>query len=237
MCAKLEMPAMALLDRDGVYGAPRFHLAAKKISLRAHIGAEVTSADGWRYPLLVESRAGYQNFCRLITHMKLRARKGEGSRLCRGSCGKIRWPYLSYGRRRRTAGACARPWRNRRAEWNASSNSATFLAATMSMSNCSGISAARKKRAIRPRWRLRANCVCPCSPPMASATRRLRQREVLDVFTCIRHHRTLATAGRLLRAQFRAPFEISRGNVAAVCRSSRSHCQHAKSFLRACNSR
>ena len=79
VCAELEIPAMALLDRDGVYGAPRFHLAAKKISLRAHIGAEVTSADGWRYPLLVESRAGYQNLCRLITHMKLRARKGEGS--------------------------------------------------------------------------------------------------------------------------------------------------------------
>ena len=36
------MPAMALLDTDGVYGAPRFHLAAKKSSIKAHIGAEVT---------------------------------------------------------------------------------------------------------------------------------------------------------------------------------------------------
>jgi len=42
MCAELGMPAMALLDRDGVYGAPRFHLAAKKLGLRAHIGAEIT---------------------------------------------------------------------------------------------------------------------------------------------------------------------------------------------------
>ncbi len=58
MCAERDMPAMALLDRDGVYGSPRFHLAAKNISIRAHIGAEVTSAAGWRYPLLVESRAG-----------------------------------------------------------------------------------------------------------------------------------------------------------------------------------
>ena len=39
--AQLGMPAMALLDSDGVYGAPRFHLAAKKIGLKAHIGAEV----------------------------------------------------------------------------------------------------------------------------------------------------------------------------------------------------
>ena len=37
-----EMPAMALLDRDGVYGSPRFHLAAKKNGIKAHIGAEIT---------------------------------------------------------------------------------------------------------------------------------------------------------------------------------------------------
>src|SRR6201997_1713551 len=43
-CAHLGMPAMALLDTDGVYGAPRFHLAANKIDLKAHIGAEVTGA-------------------------------------------------------------------------------------------------------------------------------------------------------------------------------------------------
>ena len=42
VCAQLKMPAMALLDTDGVYGAPRFHLAAKKLRIKAHIGAEVT---------------------------------------------------------------------------------------------------------------------------------------------------------------------------------------------------
>src|SRR5712671_2334435 len=78
VCAEHGMAAMALLDRDGVYGAPRFYLAAKKMPIRAHIGAEVTSAAGWRYPLLVTSRQGYQNLCRLITKMKLRAPKGKG---------------------------------------------------------------------------------------------------------------------------------------------------------------
>src|SRR5713226_10535683 len=77
-CSAHGMPAMAVLDRDGVYGGPRFYLAATKIHVKAHIGAEVTSAFGWRYPLLVKSREGYQNLCRLITRMKLRARKGEG---------------------------------------------------------------------------------------------------------------------------------------------------------------
>src|SRR5580693_3721561 len=79
LCAELGMGAIAVLDRDGVYGAPRFYLAAKKIPIRAHIGAEVTSENGWRYPLLVSSRAGYQNLCRLITRMKLRAAKGAGA--------------------------------------------------------------------------------------------------------------------------------------------------------------
>ena len=42
-CHSYQMPAMALLDRDGVYGAARFHLAMKKLGLQAHIGAEITS--------------------------------------------------------------------------------------------------------------------------------------------------------------------------------------------------
>jgi error-prone DNA polymerase len=77
--AGLKLPAIAMLDRDNISGAPRFHMAAKKAGIRAHIGAEVTSTDGHRYPLLAESRAGYQNLCRLITRMKLRAKKGEGA--------------------------------------------------------------------------------------------------------------------------------------------------------------
>jgi error-prone DNA polymerase len=74
-CANLGMPAMALLDRDGLYGSPRFHLAAQKLGINAHIGAEISvgsTLPASRLPLLVTSRAGYQNLCRLITKMKLR---------------------------------------------------------------------------------------------------------------------------------------------------------------------
>ena len=95
--AALGYAALALVDRDGFYGAPRFHLAAKKAGLRAIVGAEITirgqvpEAEGgresascwpqalWRVPVLVESPEGYKNLCRLITQMKLRAPKGEGS--------------------------------------------------------------------------------------------------------------------------------------------------------------
>src|ERR1700722_4303504 len=44
-CARLNQPAMALLDTDGVYGAPRFHQAAQKAKIKAHIGAEVTCSS------------------------------------------------------------------------------------------------------------------------------------------------------------------------------------------------
>src|SRR5262245_21310173 len=80
---ELKMPAMALLDRDGVYGAPRFHLAAKKNGIKAHIGAEITvqcprsrvQSSFFSIPVLVSTRTGYQNLCRLITLMKLRVPK------------------------------------------------------------------------------------------------------------------------------------------------------------------
>jgi error-prone DNA polymerase len=78
-CADYGMAGMALLDRDGVYGAPRFHLATNKREIPAYVGAEVSSISGFRYPLLVRTRKGYQNLCRLITRMKLRAKKGEGA--------------------------------------------------------------------------------------------------------------------------------------------------------------
>src|SRR5258706_1063624 len=79
-CAQQGMLAMALLDRNGLYGAARFHVAAKKIGIRAHIGAEVWVAEtptpnAPYFPLLARSRTGYQNLCRLITKTKLRAEK------------------------------------------------------------------------------------------------------------------------------------------------------------------
>src|SRR5437867_12425493 len=57
--AEIEMPALVLLDRDGVYGAARFHLAARKAGIQAHLGSEITTVEGSRLPLLVENQSGY----------------------------------------------------------------------------------------------------------------------------------------------------------------------------------
>jgi error-prone DNA polymerase len=81
--AGLGYSALALLDRDGVYGAPRFHLAARRAGIKAIIGAELTVSLGplnvFRLPVLIESREGYRNLCRLVSQMKMRAPKGEGA--------------------------------------------------------------------------------------------------------------------------------------------------------------
>jgi error-prone DNA polymerase len=84
-CAHFDQPAMAVADAHGVYGAPRFHMAAKKLKLRALIGAEVNAAEPYRFTLLAENRTGYQNLCRLITRSKLRE----------GKPGKPEYPFAT----------------------------------------------------------------------------------------------------------------------------------------------
>ncbi|MGA8110049.1 MAG: PHP domain-containing protein, partial [Acidobacteriaceae bacterium] len=101
---ELELPAVALLDRNGVYGSARMHTSAERNGIRAHVGAEVSTST-WGseppscsgaspapkarsaapqmpspLPLLCTSRIGYQNLCQLITQFKMReTAKAEGA--------------------------------------------------------------------------------------------------------------------------------------------------------------
>src|SRR5437870_10995843 len=77
VATELEMPAMALLDRDGVYGAQRFSVAAREQNVRPIIGSELSMEDGSILPVLVENRAGYKNLCELLTQAHLRSEKGK----------------------------------------------------------------------------------------------------------------------------------------------------------------
>ncbi len=95
---ELGMRAMCLADRNGLYGAARFHTAAKRFGLKAHIGAEIAissfgsrlTPSSWlphqvpdeppRIVLLCASQTGYQNLCQLITRFKMReSTKSEGA--------------------------------------------------------------------------------------------------------------------------------------------------------------
>jgi error-prone DNA polymerase len=249
-CARLKMPAAALLDTDGVYGAPRFHLAAKKLGIKAHIGTEISCSSfapvilsgagasrseapaeskdpytrqfvqgieiprfarndkafrdnkprdnkPFRLPLLVSSRAGYQNLCRMITEMKLRAKKGEGA---------VREEELeehAHGLICLTGGADGP------------------LAAALQQG---GIEEARRQieqligifgrgnvyielqrhfhREEETRNRAAVAIARSLNLPLLATNgicyAAAKDRELCDAFTAIRHHRTLSTAGRLL---------------------------------------
>ncbi|MEM6821101.1 MAG: error-prone DNA polymerase [Verrucomicrobiota bacterium] len=75
--AELGLPALALCDRDGVYGSARLHYAGKEHGVRGIVGTELTLTNGTVLPVLVKTRTGYQNLCRLLTRAKLRAAKNE----------------------------------------------------------------------------------------------------------------------------------------------------------------
>src|SRR5437870_3815614 len=77
VAAELQMPAMALLDCNGVYGVQRFSVAAREHGVRAIIGAELSMEDGSILPVLVENRTGYTNLCELLTQAHLRSEKGK----------------------------------------------------------------------------------------------------------------------------------------------------------------
>jgi error-prone DNA polymerase len=77
VAAELEMPTIALLDRNGVYGAQRFSVAARERKVQSIIGCELAMEDGSILPVLVENRSGYKNLCELLTQAHLRSEKGK----------------------------------------------------------------------------------------------------------------------------------------------------------------
>jgi error-prone DNA polymerase len=189
VCAAFESPAMALLDRDGVYGSPRFHLAAKKAGVRAHVGAEVTSTDGSIYPLLVANRTGYQNLCRLITRLKLRAKKGEGAATPNEIAEHARGLICLTGGE---DGPLAKPDKAR-AQYLLDIFGSGNVYAELQRHMDRGEEARNQALAEIARSLkiplLATNGVCHATP---------EDREILDVLTCVRHKVTVETAGRLL---------------------------------------
>jgi error-prone DNA polymerase len=234
-CVELNMPAMALLDNDGVYGAARFHLAAKKIGIKAHIGAEL-SVSGVRsqvsgsesqaqrrstrfqisnskyqiqkrvisIPLLVRNRSGYQNLCRMITLMKLRVPKHAQP----GECAVTPDELAEHAEgliclTGDNDGPIANGFHHRDTESHRDAQrSAEWLIDIFGKENVyaelqrhfNREEEARNHAVIQIARRL--NLPLLATNGVCYATR--AQRQVADVFTCIRNHVRLETAGRLL---------------------------------------
>jgi len=225
---ELEMPAMALLDRNGVYGSARFHTSAKRNGVQAHIGAEIAvsgfpsrltppswlphqhPAEPSRLPLLCESRTGYQNLCQLITHFKMReSTKCEGAAtdqdlqqyasglicLTGGDEGPLAAALAIGGEEagRKTVEKLVRIFgpknvyielqrhHEREAEW-------------------------RNQAAVRIANSLNLPVLATNGVRYATAY----DREILDLFTAVRHHTDLDHAGRLLSINSQRHLRIAR---------------------------
>ncbi len=242
---ELEMPAMALLDRDGVYGSPRFYMAGKKNGIKAHIGAEITvvqspkckvqspksmvqsqKQDGaadiglwtldfeqkhsmtpqetFSVPVLVRNRTGYQNLCRMITLMKMRVPKHAKQ----GECAVTTDELAEYAEglvclTGADDGPLAKAFHHRdtenteeaqrRAEWLVEVFGKGNVYAELQR-HFNRDEEARNQAVMEVAKRLDL----PLLATNGVSHARTIQREVTDVFTCIRNHVRLETAGRLL---------------------------------------
>jgi error-prone DNA polymerase len=94
--AELGMPAVALTDRDGVYGSPRFAAACTHAGVRPIFGATVT-IRGVRgdtsVVLLAKDAIGYGSLCRLLTTAHMTGERGDPAtttgQVCEAATGLI----------------------------------------------------------------------------------------------------------------------------------------------------
>ncbi len=221
--AELGYAALALADRDGLYGIPRFHAAATKAGLRAIVGAELSDVAGHPLQLLVESREGYGNLARLLSVAQGNAPKGEArvswdeveahatglvalipaeglssdeAGSSKGSGGP-RKPRSLVPRSEATRGFASRE-PSEAASWldralGVFGPCRTWLAATRA-----------RDRVLEAQTRLAVALAESVGVPVVATgdvrAARAHGRKLLDAFACLRHHTTLDRAGRLLLA-------------------------------------
>ncbi len=231
--AMLGYPAVALLDRDGVSGAPRFHKAALAAGIKPLIGAELTiepTGSGSREPGTGPDRpAGSQ----LPAH---RSRRFLSPRVVRLSGrlaqslpaavadeaaraerrGRARAPgarrlHHRADRHARPAAARRRAVRRRRP---ARSHCRRLRPRTTPSWSCSATCSAIRKTTTTRWCAWPRRIACRCSRPAASASPRPEERPLFDVLTSIREHLPLMRAGRRLAANaeryFKPPAQMAR---------------------------
>ena len=217
---KLKLPGLAVLDRDGVYGAPRVYGAAHDTGLKPIVGAEITMEDGSVLPLLVMNQQGYRNLSRLISTAKLEPRAAEMKRTAHpeGS------PYPGEDPRERKR-PCYATWDELEAHagglvaltgdeegpvlqaWQrgGAGEIAMVVERLQKIFGGDRLYVELQRRRIRGEEtivRMLADLAAARGLPLLAtggaryATR--AERTVADVFTCLRHHTTLDGAGRLL---------------------------------------
>lgn len=188
--AALGLPAIALCDRNGVYGAPRLFGKANEAGIKAIVGAELAMDDQTVLPVLVESRGGYQNLCQLLTRAHLRSEKGKA---------QVRWaelPEFAEGLIALT-GDEEGPLRNRLNQQTVTKLLGIFgsnrLFVELQRHRLRG-----EERVNRGLIELAGQFRLPLLATNGVLYASELERSSLDVFTCIRNHTHLDAAGKLL---------------------------------------
>jgi error-prone DNA polymerase len=195
VAGELEMPAIALLDRNGVYGAQRFSIAAREHHVRPIIGCELSMEDGGILPVLVENRNGYKNLCELLTQAHLRSEKGKCA---------VQWheiPQFAKGLVALFNTSVARSSGHELA----SQTSCKPIKMLIDAFGCENVFVELQRHFIRGEERIIRELIdlARAHRLLLLATNGVKYakpygREVLDVFTCIREHTHLDAAGKLL---------------------------------------
>jgi error-prone DNA polymerase len=213
---ELEIPAVALLDRNGFYGSARMHTSGERNNIRAHVGTEISTsafslrltppahlphqhpAEPARLPLLCTSRTGYQNLCQLITQFKMREpTKAEGAAtrndLAQYSEGLI---CLTGGDEGPLAAALTH---------GGEPAARALLEQLTALYGRNNIYVELQRHQLRDQefrnqaaLRLARSLNLPIVVTNGVRYAKPHDREILDVFTSIRHHVDLDHAGRLL---------------------------------------
>ncbi len=197
--ASLGLEAIALTDRDGVYGIPRLHNAASSAGIRPVTGAELTLEDGGILPVLVRSQQGYRNLCQLLTRAHLRGSKGNSP---------VRWGELTEFAEGLVALTGDEEGPIQKALVNGGPASALNVTRRLEESFGAQNVFVELQRSLQREepllhQRLLALAGERGLAPLATGGVLYADtggREVLDVFTCMREHTHLDAAGRLLSA-------------------------------------
>ena len=194
---QIALPGVALQDRDGFYGSVRFHQRAEENGFRAFVGTELTMADETVLPVLIQTREAYRRVSRLLTKTQLRAAKGE----CR-----IEWAELeeiNEGIAVLTGdaeGPLEVGWRRdgHRGMAEAMKQLKQFLPERMLWMEVQRHAIRGEESLVRAKRDLAEAERLPLLATNGVSYALPQNRQVQDVFTCLRLHKTLDAAGREL---------------------------------------
>lgn len=181
--AELGHKHLGLVDHMGFYGSARAHQTAKKHGIQAIVGATVENFPGniARLPLIAKTRTGYQNLSRLLTTLHLKEHPAQD---------------LTGIHAILTPESLNSPDKQTLLE------TATHLKNTFGSRNLSLAIFRHHRRGEEKQITMICDLAAHLRIPILASHSPLhatpRERLLTDAFTCLRHHRTLDDAGRLL---------------------------------------